>query len=42
MVSYFIKGAGGFGTGMELSEFVEAKWAVEYSPVAAKTYACVR
>ncbi|KAF9030701.1 S-adenosyl-L-methionine-dependent methyltransferase [Hymenopellis radicata] len=31
-------GAGGLGTGMNLSNFVEAKWAVEFMPSAAKTY----
>ncbi|KIM49346.1 hypothetical protein M413DRAFT_15448 [Hebeloma cylindrosporum] len=31
-------GAGGLGVGMDLSEFVETKYAVEFSPSAAKTY----
>ncbi|KAF9454585.1 S-adenosyl-L-methionine-dependent methyltransferase [Macrolepiota fuliginosa MF-IS2] len=31
-------GAGGLGTGMDLSGYVETKWAVEYSLAAAKTY----
>ncbi|KAF9473771.1 S-adenosyl-L-methionine-dependent methyltransferase [Pholiota conissans] len=31
-------GAGGLGTGMNLSGFVETKYAVEISPSAAKTY----
>ncbi|KAH7909914.1 S-adenosyl-L-methionine-dependent methyltransferase [Hygrophoropsis aurantiaca] len=32
-------GAGGLGTGFEMSGFVHTKWAVEFSPSAAKTYA---
>ncbi|KAF5357987.1 hypothetical protein D9756_001474 [Leucocoprinus leucothites] len=31
-------GAGGLGTGMDLSGFVETKWAIEYSLAAAQTY----
>lgn len=31
-------GAGGLGIGMDLSRFVETKYAVEYEPSAAKTY----
>ncbi|KAG7448097.1 S-adenosyl-L-methionine-dependent methyltransferase [Guyanagaster necrorhizus] len=31
-------GAGGLGTGMMFSDFVETKWAVEFSPSAAQTY----
>jgi hypothetical protein len=31
-------GAGGLGIGMDLSGFVETKYAVEFSPSAAKTY----
>ncbi|KAK0239761.1 hypothetical protein EDD85DRAFT_949593 [Armillaria nabsnona] len=31
-------GAGGLGTGMMFSGFVETKWAVEFSPSAAQTY----
>ena len=31
-------GAGGLGVGMDLSGFVETKYAVEFSPSAAKTY----
>lgn len=31
-------GAGGLGTGMDMSEFVETRFAVEFSPSAAKTY----
>lgn len=31
-------GAGGLGTGMAMSGFVDIKWAVEYSPAAALTY----
>lgn len=31
-------GAGGLGTGMRFSGFVETKWAVEFSPSAAQTY----
>ncbi|PPR01483.1 hypothetical protein CVT26_015106 [Gymnopilus dilepis] len=31
-------GAGGLGTGMQMSGFVETKYAVEFSPAAAKTY----
>jgi len=31
-------GAGGLGVGMDLSEFVETRYAVEFSPAAAKTY----
>lgn len=31
-------GAGGLGTGMDMSGFVDTKWAVEYSPAAALTY----
>ncbi|KAL6300510.1 S-adenosyl-L-methionine-dependent methyltransferase [Sparassis latifolia] len=31
-------GAGGLSTGLELSGFVETKWAVEFSPSAALTY----
>ena len=34
-------GAGGLGIGMELSQFVDIKYAVEYSPSAAKTYKSV-
>ncbi|KAK0463813.1 S-adenosyl-L-methionine-dependent methyltransferase [Desarmillaria tabescens] len=33
-------GAGGLGTGMMFSGFVETKWAVELSPSAAQTYKC--
>ena len=33
-------GAGGLGTGMMFSGFVETKWAVEFSPSAAQTYRC--
>ncbi|KAG6814585.1 hypothetical protein H0H92_000114 [Tricholoma furcatifolium] len=32
-------GAGGLGTGLDLSGFVETKYAVEFSPSAAATYA---
>ncbi|KAH9483930.1 DNA (cytosine-5)-methyltransferase 4 [Psilocybe cubensis] len=32
-------GAGGLGIGMDLSGFVETRYAVEFSPSAAKTYA---
>ncbi|KAJ2935641.1 hypothetical protein H1R20_g1454, partial [Candolleomyces eurysporus] len=31
-------GAGGLGYGMELSQFVETRWAVEFMPSAASTY----
>ena len=31
-------GAGGLGIGMDLSGFVETKYAIEFSPSAAKTY----
>jgi len=31
-------GAGGLGTGMDMSGFIDTKWAVEYSPAAALTY----
>ncbi|KAG6844921.1 hypothetical protein H0H87_002405 [Tephrocybe sp. NHM501043] len=33
------QGAGGLGTGLDLSGFVETKYAVEFSPSAAATYA---
>ena len=33
-----ITGAGGLSTGLELSGFVETRWAVEFSPSAAKTF----
>ncbi|KAH7923467.1 S-adenosyl-L-methionine-dependent methyltransferase [Leucogyrophana mollusca] len=32
-------GAGGLGTGFDMTGFVNTKWAVEFSPSAAKTYA---
>ncbi|EGO21115.1 hypothetical protein SERLADRAFT_417509 [Serpula lacrymans var. lacrymans S7.9] len=31
-------GAGGLGTGLDMSGFVETRWAVEFSPSAAMTY----
>ncbi|KIJ10522.1 cytosine-5--methyltransferase [Paxillus involutus ATCC 200175] len=31
-------GAGGLGTGFDLSGFVETRWAIEFSPSAARTY----
>lgn len=31
-------GAGGLGTGFDLSGFVETRWAIEFSPGAARTY----
>ncbi|RDX56375.1 S-adenosyl-L-methionine-dependent methyltransferase [Lentinus brumalis] len=31
-------GAGGLSTGLEMSGFIETKWAVEFSPSAAKTF----
>ncbi|KAF8911019.1 S-adenosyl-L-methionine-dependent methyltransferase [Gymnopilus junonius] len=31
-------GAGGLGTGMDLSDFVDTRYAIEFSPSAAKTY----
>ncbi|KAF9227783.1 S-adenosyl-L-methionine-dependent methyltransferase [Gyrodon lividus] len=31
-------GAGGLGTGFDLSGFVETRWAIEFSPSAAQTY----
>ncbi|KAF9246401.1 hypothetical protein BU15DRAFT_70495 [Melanogaster broomeanus] len=31
-------GAGGLGTGFNLSGFVETRWAIEFSPSAARTY----
>ncbi|KAL4067750.1 hypothetical protein V8B97DRAFT_1915370 [Scleroderma yunnanense] len=31
-------GAGGLGTGLDLSGFVETRWAIEFSPSAAQTY----
>lgn len=31
-------GAGGLGTGMDMSGWVETKYAVEFSPAAASTY----
>jgi len=32
------EGAGGLGTGLDLSGFVETRYAVEFSPGAAGTY----
>ncbi|OBZ65761.1 Acetolactate synthase, mitochondrial [Grifola frondosa] len=32
-------GAGGLSTGLDMSRFVQTKWAVEFSPSAAMTYA---
>jgi len=37
-VTYCSAGAGGLGTGMDMSGFVETKYAVEFSPGAASTY----
>jgi hypothetical protein len=34
-------GAGGLGTGLDLSGFVETRAAIEFSPSAAQTYASV-
>ena len=34
----FTLGAGGLSTGFHLSGYVETKWAVEFSPSAAKTF----
>jgi DNA (cytosine-5)-methyltransferase 1 len=31
-------GAGGLGTGMNMSSYVETRYAVEFSPSAALTY----
>ncbi|KAG9318606.1 hypothetical protein JVU11DRAFT_699 [Chiua virens] len=31
-------GAGGLGTGLDLSGFVDTQWAIEFSPGAARTY----
>jgi DNA (cytosine-5)-methyltransferase 1 len=31
-------GAGGLGYGMEISQFVDTRWAVEFMPSAALTY----
>jgi hypothetical protein len=33
-----LAGAGGLGTGLDQSGFVETRWAVEFSPSAALTY----
>jgi DNA (cytosine-5)-methyltransferase 1 len=35
------EGAGGLGTGLDLSGFVETRYAIEFSPGAAKTYESV-
>ena len=37
-VQSFMLGAGGLGTGMNMSGFVETRYAVEFSPSAALTY----
>jgi DNA (cytosine-5)-methyltransferase 1 len=38
----YLSGAGGLGLGIDMSGFVETKYAVEFSPSAAKTYKCVK
>lgn len=38
LVQIFALGAGGLGTGMNMSGFVETRYAVEFSPSAALTY----
>lgn len=40
-VSSCSAGAGGLGTGLDLSGFVETRWAIEFSPSAAQTYQSV-
>lgn len=36
-----LEGAGGLGTGLDLSGFVETRYAIEFSPGAAGTYGSV-